>query len=408
MARVSRHASELSLFCGVAAHEEERAPLLRALLQHNRELLQVALPQAERFVDAELAVQLVEVAFRRVTSNAAGRLDHDVRLESIALRGESDVAVPVPPRRELRCELGGDSIVLTVATGGRITLALRRELRSEQKVDLDEAFRAPALFEDLVAPGPVPRPPVETRALGALRGELPDRLVDCVADLMDTQLRLHVLCSASGPDPKPVVLDRLKIDQYRPDTNVLKWRTFLQADFHPSSLTCACFVNGKEARAGKVRFNLSFCGRCTEDDTCPTHSQRDCREQAVCLAQAVASVFCVHSDGSHGAKLLIPLNDRPVQPALLAVATAAVLIAEDPEQEDAACAIAEGAVEEAEMGLAEARPQLNELHDKRALHALRTRMAYRKSNGRLTARAPETPGELSELSASYGHLFPTN
>ena len=405
MAKVSRHASELSLFRGVAKHEPERAALLRQLLRHNRELFISGLPEAERFVDADLRVQLVETKFRRAAPHAASRLEHDVRLQSIALRGENEVAVPVPPRLELRCELENDCIVLTQSED-RVVLTLHRELRAPKSIALDECFQASYLFEGISEPPAVARPQVRRLPQGALQGELPDRLAECVADLLQDHLRLHVLCSAAGADPQPLVLDALKLHQHRPDSNCMKWRTFLHADLHPSSLGCACFLNGKGARAGKVRFSMSFCGRCVEKDTCPTHTQRDNREQAICLSGVAAHLFCVHDDGSLGAKMKIPLSDKPLLPALLAVATAAVMVAEDPEMEDQACSIAEGAVEEAEMGLNEIRPPLNERNDKRALHAMRTGMATLKQNGRLAARTGETPAWLSDLSPSYGYMFP--
>lgn len=405
MAKVSRYASELALFQGVAEHEQERATLLRQLLRHNRELFRSGLPEVERFVDADLRVQLVEPRFRRATPHAASRLECEVRLQSIALRGENDVAVPMPPRRELRCELERDSLVLAQSES-RIVLTLHRELRAPRSIALDECYPAQCLFEGLPEPPAVARPRMRTLPRGALNGELPDRLAECVNDLLQDHLRLHVLCSAAGPDPQPLVLDALRLHQHRPDSDCFKWRTFLNADIHPSSLGCACFLNGKSACAGKVRFSLSFCGRCVEEDICPTHTQRDNREQAVCLAGVTAQLFCVHEDSSLGARIKIPLADRPLLPALLAVATAAVMVAEDPGVEDQACSIAESAVEEAEIGLAETRPPLNERNDKRALHALRAGMATLKKNGRLAARTGETPAWLADLSSSYGYMFP--
>jgi hypothetical protein len=407
MAKVSRRASELALFRGVAEHEPGRAELVAELLRHNRGVILSGLPGVERFVDADIRVQLVEARFRRVGPHTTSRLERDVRLQSIALRGESDVAVPIPPRRQLRCELGNDSLVLTPSEG-RVVLTLHRELRAPRSLALGECSPClfEGLFEGLSEPSVAARPPVRTLPRGALDGELPDRLAECVADLLQDHLRLHVLCSAASPDPQPLVLDTLRLYQHRPDDDCFKWRTFLHADVHPSSLACACFLNGKHACAGKVRFSLSFCGRCVEKDTCPTHTQRDNREQAICLSGVTAQLFCVHEDSSPGAKMKIPLSDKPVLPALLAVAAAAAIVAADPEMEDAGCSIAESAVEEAEIGLAESRPPLNERNDKRALHAMRAGMAILKKNGRLAVRTGETPAWLSDLSPSYGYMFP--
>lgn len=396
MAQVARPASEL-IWKGVSHHEPERLPLLLDVLRRNTDALKEV--GAEGFLEADLRCQLVEVRFRRVAAHAAGKLDHEVRLASIPIKGSSDVAVPVPHRRELRVESGGSWMVIE-----HTKLTFHRELRGSKSVTVDTD---PALFHNLVEPEPEPRAPVQKLQFDAMEGELPERLSVCLADVLQDHMRMHVLCSAEGTDPKPLVIDKTTIYQHRKTEDCTKWRTFVHADIHGSSISCACFLSGKDPSPGRVRFSLSFCGRCVEDGACPTHTGKDNEDQPACLANFTAGFFCVHADGSPGAKCVVGLADKPALPALLAIASAAVLVAENSDLEDAASSIAEGAVEEASIGLDEVRPASNELRDKRALHAVRTRMAIRKPNGRLNARSGQTPPWLSELSQSYGHLFPS-
>lgn len=395
MAQVARPASEL-IWKGVSHHEPERLPLLLDVLRRNADALKEV--GAGAFLEAELKCQLVEVRFRRVAAHAAGKLDHDVRLKSIPIKGSSDVAVPVPHRRELRVENGGSWMVIE-----HTKLTFHRELRGSKSVTVETD---PGLFHNLCEPEPEPRTPVQKLQFDAMEGELPERLSVCLADILQDHLRMHVLCSAEGTDPKPIVVDKTTIYQHRKTEDCTKWRTFVHADIHGSSLSCACFLLGKDLSPGKVRFSLAFCGRCVENGACPTHTTKDNEDQPACLANFTAGFFCVHSDGSPGAKCVVGLEDKPALPALLAIASAAVLVAENQELEDAACSIAEGAVEEASIGRDEVRPPANELRDKRALHAVRTRMAIRKPNGRLHVRSGQTPAWLSELSQSYAHFFP--
>jgi len=395
MAQAACPASGL-IWKGVSRHEPERLPLLLEVLGRNLHSLKEI--GAEYFLEADLQVQLVEVRFRRVAAHAAGKLEADVRLASVPIKGSSDVAVPVPHRRELRVESGGSWMLLE-----HTQLTFHRELRGSKSATIETD---PALFHNLVEPDPETRAPVQKLQFDALEGELPARLSVCIADVLQDHLRMHVLCSAEGVDPKPLVIDKTTIYQHRKSEDCTKWRTFVHADIHGSSLSCACFLSGKDSAPGKVRFSLSFCGRCVDDGACPTHTSKANEDQPTCLANLTAGFFCVHGDASPGARCVVPVEDKPALPALMAIASAAVVIADNSDLEDAACSIAEGAVEEASIGLDEIRPAANDLRDKRALHAVRTRMAIRKPNGRLHVRSGQTPPWLSELSQSYGHLFP--
>jgi hypothetical protein len=408
MSKIARYASELGMFSGVCVHEEGRRALVEKLLKHNLELFRRCFPEAEQFLSRYTRIQLVKTRFERITPHSADLLSPDRRIRCVAIRGEDYVASPVKEALELRVQLGEEKLTLTQGSDS-ITLTLHPRFGALRSIALDPCFPADALFRDCVEASPVPRPQSKRHPFDTVSMQLPPRVVECIADLLQEHYRLHVICTSAAVAPRAVVIEQAKLVQTRKDEDCRDWRTYITATFHASSLQCLCTTCGRTHQDGYARFTLGFCGRNNNrNGKCAVHDSQDNIGRTNCMANMTASLACVHRDGSRGTKLSLPLHKHTVVPLMHALASAAILVADaeaanDDEMQNDVCKVMEDS-----FGYEAMIPSVTLADDKRALHALHTGLAFRNPKGRLVDRRGDTERWLSELSVTYGYMFPSS
>ena len=368
---------------------------------------------------------------------AAEKLPSEQRRQCLAVRGSNEMARRLDPT-----ERGSAEIIVSFPGGGTLTVRRHRDPRRmvvvlasvQKKRKVVDAVLADAdapklaqLFEEAAKGQRQAAAAASTVSKhvkvenGGDFWELPSWYASAVALLAQDVFRVHALLSATSQQTsRALFLDRVTAHRMDRDSDINKHHTLIKGALHRASGGCACLLHRDKApdeAFKRLEFRMEFCGHPLEDGKCKRHClaeriDESARFPGVCMKCLSVELRCTHefskkgrgtggikvpldvSDermdlaytkelvrdiASCGARLMVPTEDRDLQPDM--AATLANL--------------AEARARHAHIGDAMLH------HDIVAVYLLRQRTAVTKA-GRFVGRVR---ADCNSILKTHKHLF---